>query len=67
MVLFSGILHGNLVMAHSYANFDDVINACKAAAIHEVNDKLPDGYSSDAVHQALGTTWAPDRHGLLSR
>jgi subfamily B ATP-binding cassette protein HlyB/CyaB len=36
-------LYDNLVMAHPHASFEDVIEACKAAEIHEVIEKLPRG------------------------
>jgi subfamily B ATP-binding cassette protein HlyB/CyaB len=42
-VLFAGTLYDNLVMAHPHASFEDVIAACKAAEIHEVIEKLPEG------------------------
>ena len=46
-VLFAGTLYDNLVMAHPHASFEDVIQACKAAEIHEVIETLNDGYQTE--------------------
>ncbi len=45
-VLFSGTVYDNLVMAHPHASFQDVIAACQAAEIHDVIEKLPQGYQT---------------------
>jgi subfamily B ATP-binding cassette protein HlyB/CyaB len=39
-VLFSGTVYDNLIMAPPHASFEDVINACKAAEIQDVIEKL---------------------------
>jgi subfamily B ATP-binding cassette protein HlyB/CyaB len=52
--LFSGTLYDNLVMAHPHASFDDVIAACKAAEIHEVIEKLPEGYQTEIGERGTG-------------
>jgi len=44
--LFSGTIHANLLAAHSQASFEDMVCACKAAAIHEFIDALPAGYQT---------------------
>jgi subfamily B ATP-binding cassette protein HlyB/CyaB len=64
-VLFSGTLYDNLVMAHPHASFEDVIAACKAAEIHEVIEKLPDGYQTEIGERGTGLSGgqtAADRH-----
>ncbi|MFA7269226.1 MAG: peptidase domain-containing ABC transporter [Sterolibacterium sp.] len=53
-ILFSGTLYDNLVMAHPHAGFEDVIEACKAAEIHEVIDKLPEGYRTEIGERGVG-------------
>ncbi|MBI5921973.1 MAG: peptidase domain-containing ABC transporter [Betaproteobacteria bacterium] len=53
-ILFSGTLYDNLVMAHPHAGFEDVIEACKAAEIHEVIDKLPEGYRTEIGERGTG-------------
>ncbi len=46
-VLFSGTVYDNLIMAHPHASFEDVIAACTAAEIHDVIEKLPQGYQTE--------------------
>ncbi|MBI3524740.1 MAG: peptidase domain-containing ABC transporter [Betaproteobacteria bacterium] len=53
-ILFSGTLYDNLIMAHPHASFEDLIEACKAAEIHEVIDKLPQGYQTTIGERGTG-------------
>jgi subfamily B ATP-binding cassette protein HlyB/CyaB len=62
-VLFAGTLYDtpqeiplgdNLVMAHPHASFEDVIQACKAAEIHDVIEKLNDGYQTEIGERGTG-------------
>ena len=53
-VLFSGTLYANLIMAQPHASFEDVIQACKAAEIHEVIDQLPNGYQTVIGERGTG-------------
>jgi len=46
-VLFTGTLYDNLVMRHPQTSFEDVLRACKAVGIHDLIDRLPDGYRTD--------------------
>ena len=41
-------------MARPHASFDDVIAACKAAEIHEVIEKLPQGYQTEIGERGTG-------------
>jgi subfamily B ATP-binding cassette protein HlyB/CyaB len=45
-VLFAGTLYENLSMASPHAGFEDVITACRMAEIHEVIEKMPQGYQT---------------------
>ncbi len=66
-ILFSGTLYDNLVMAHPHANFDDVIAACKAAEIHEVIDKLPDGYQTEIGERGVGLSGGQKQRLAIAR
>ena len=41
-------------MAHPHASFEEVIAACKAAEIHEVIEKLPNGYQTEIGERGTG-------------
>ena len=66
-VLFSGTLYDNLVMAHPQATFDDVIAACKAAEIHEVIEKLPEGYQTEIGERGTGLSGGQKQRIAIAR
>ncbi len=66
-VLFSGSLYDNLVMAHPHAGFDDVIQACKAAEIHDFIDQLPDGYQSEIGERGTGLSGGQRQRIAIAR
>ena len=66
-MLFSGTLYDNLVMAHPHATFDDVIAACKAAEIHDVIEKLPDGYQTEIGERGTGLSGGQRQRIAIAR
>jgi subfamily B ATP-binding cassette protein HlyB/CyaB len=66
-VLFSGTLYDNLVMAHPHASFEEVIQACKAAEIHEVIEKLPNGYQTEIGERGTGLSGGQRQRLAIAR
>jgi len=66
-VLFSGTLYDNLVMAHPHASFEDVIQACKAAEIHEVIESLPEGYQTEIGERGTGLSGGQRQRIAIAR
>jgi len=66
-VLFSGTLYENLVMAHPHASFAEVIQACKAAEIHEVIERLPDGYQTEIGERGTGLSGGQRQRLAIAR
>jgi subfamily B ATP-binding cassette protein HlyB/CyaB len=66
-VLFSGTVYDNLVMAHPHASFEDVIAACKAAEIHEVIEKLPNGYQTEIGERGTGLSGGQRQRIAIAR
>src|SRR5574338_263130 len=66
-VLFSGTLYDNLIMAHPHASFEDVIQACKAAEIHEVIEKLPNGYQTEIGERGTGLSGGQKQRISIAR
>ena len=66
-VLFSGTLYDNLVMAHPHASFEDVIAACKAAEIHEVIEKRPEGYQTEIGERGTGLSGGQKQRIAIAR
>jgi subfamily B ATP-binding cassette protein HlyB/CyaB len=66
-VLFAGTLYDNLVMAHPHASFEDVIEACKMAEIHELIDTLPDGYRTEIGERGIGLSGGQRQRIAIAR
>jgi len=66
-VLFSGTLYDNLIMAHPHANFDEVIQACKAAEIHELIEGLPQGYQTEIGERGTGLSGGQRQRLAIAR
>jgi subfamily B ATP-binding cassette protein HlyB/CyaB len=66
-VLFSGTLYDNLVMAHPHATFEEVIQACKAAEIHEVIEKLQNGYQTEIGERGTGLSGGQRQRLAIAR
>ncbi|WP_205629966.1 peptidase domain-containing ABC transporter [Dechloromonas denitrificans] len=66
-VLFAGTLYDNLVMAHPHASFEDVIQACKAAEIHEVIEQLPNGYQTEIGERGTGLSGGQRQRIAIAR
>ena len=66
-VLFAGTLYDNLVMAHPHASFEDVIAACKLAEIHEVIERLPQGYQTGIGEHGVGLSGGQRQRLAIAR
>ena len=66
-VLFSGPLYDNLVMAHPHAGFEEVIAACRAAEIHDVIEKLPQGYQTEIGERGTGLSGGQRQRIAIAR
>lgn len=66
-VLFSGTVYDNLIMAHPHARFEDVIVACRAAEIHDVIEKLPQGYQTEIGERGTGLSGGQRQRIAIAR
>jgi ATP-binding cassette, subfamily B, bacterial HlyB/CyaB len=53
-VLFSGSIYDNLILANPHASFQQVVKACRMAEIHDVIERLPDGYQTTIGEHGVG-------------
>jgi subfamily B ATP-binding cassette protein HlyB/CyaB len=66
-VLFSGTLYDNLVMANPHASFADVVQACKLAEIHQVIERLPQGYQTVVGERGVGLSGGQRQRIAIAR
>jgi subfamily B ATP-binding cassette protein HlyB/CyaB len=66
-VLFAGTVYDNLVMAHPHAGLEDVIAAAQAAEIHDVIEKLPQGYQTEIGERGTGLSGGQRQRIAIAR
>jgi len=66
-VLFSGTLYDNLLMANPHATFDQVARACRMAEIHDVIEKLPQGYQTEIGERGVGLSGGQRQRLAIAR
>lgn len=65
--LFSGTIYENLVAANPSAAFDEAVHACKIAEIHDVIDKLPNGYNTEIGEYGVGLSGGQKQRLAIAR
>jgi len=66
-MLFSGTLYENLLAANPNAAFQDVVQACKIAEIHDVIEKLPKGYNTEIGEHGVGLSGGQKQRVAIAR
>ncbi len=66
-VLFSGSVYDNLLAANPQASFEDIVTACRAAEIHEVIEKLPQGYQTELGERGIGLSGGQRQRIAIAR
>jgi subfamily B ATP-binding cassette protein HlyB/CyaB len=66
-ILFSGTVYDNLLMANSLATFDDIVRACRVAEIHDVIEKLPQGYQTEIGERGVGLSGGQKQRLAIAR
>jgi subfamily B ATP-binding cassette protein HlyB/CyaB len=66
-VIFSGTVYENLIMAHPHASFEEVVEACRLAEIHEVIERLPQGYQTPLGEHGVGLSGGQKQRLAIAR
>jgi subfamily B ATP-binding cassette protein HlyB/CyaB len=65
--LFSGSVYENLLAANANASFDQVVQACKIAEIHDFIEKLPKGYNTELGEHGVGLSGGQKQRLAIAR
>ena len=66
-ILFSGSIHANLVAGNPGASFDQAMQACKMAGLHEVIEALPQGYQTEVGERGAGLSGGQKQRLAIAR
>jgi len=66
-VLFSGTIYRNLIDANPNASFEQVIQVCRWAEIHDTIDRLPGGYQSRIGEHGAGLSGGQKQRLAIAR
>jgi subfamily B ATP-binding cassette protein HlyB/CyaB len=66
-ILFSGTIYDNLILANPHASFEQVIQACKMAEIHDLIEKLPQGYQTEIGERGIGLSGGQKQRLAIAR
>lgn len=66
-ILFSGTIYDNLLLANPHAGFEQVVQACKWAEIHEAIEQLPQGYQTELGERGVGLSGGQKQRIAIAR
>lgn len=66
-VLFSGTIYDNLILANPHASFEQMIQACKMAEIHQTIEALPQGYQTEIGEHGAGLSGGQKQRIAIAR
>lgn len=66
-VLFSGTIFDNLSLANPLASFEQIVQACKLAEIHEAIEELPNGYQTEVGEHGAGLSGGQKQRIAIAR
>lgn len=66
-VLFSGSIYDNLLAANPHATFEQIVEACKQAEIHDFIETLPNGYQTMLGERGAGLSGGQRQRIAIAR
>jgi subfamily B ATP-binding cassette protein HlyB/CyaB len=66
-VIFSGTIYDNLILANPHASFEQIIQACQLAEIHQVIEQLPQGYQTIVGEHGTGLSGGQKQRIAIAR
>lgn len=65
--LFATALYENLLMVSLAATFEDIVRVCRQAEIHDVIERLPDGYQTEIGERGVGLSTGQKQRIAIAR
>jgi subfamily B ATP-binding cassette protein HlyB/CyaB len=65
--LFCGTIYDNLVLANPHATFEQVVQACRMAEIHQTIERLSDGYQTQIGEHGVGLSGGQKQRIAIAR
>lgn len=65
--LFAGTIYDNLILANPHASFEQIIQACQLAEIHNTIEKLPQGYQTVVGEHGTGLSGGQKQRIAIAR
>ena len=65
--LFAGTIYDNLILANPHAGFEQIIQACQLAEIHQTIEKLPQGYQTTLGEHGTGLSGGQKQRIAIAR
>jgi ATP-binding cassette, subfamily B, bacterial HlyB/CyaB len=65
--LFSGTVYENLTLANPHATFEQVVQACRMAEIHDTIEHLPEGYQTAVGEHGVGLSGGQRQRVAIAR
>jgi subfamily B ATP-binding cassette protein HlyB/CyaB len=66
-MLFAGTIYDNLAMVDPHATFDQIMDACRQAEIHDVIEGLPQGYQTILGEHGVGLSGGQKQRLAIAR
>jgi subfamily B ATP-binding cassette protein HlyB/CyaB len=66
-VLFSGTIYDNLILANPHASFQQVVQACRMAEIHDAIERMPGGYQTRLGEHGTGLSGGQRQRVAIAR
>ncbi len=66
-MLFAGTIYDNLAMANPHATFEQIMEACRKAEIHDVIERLPQGYQTPLGEHGVGLSGGQKQRVAIAR
>ena len=66
-ILFSGTIYDNIIVANPHASFENIIQACRMAEIHDVIEQLPQGYQTAIGEHGAGLSGGQKQRIAIAR